>query len=108
MIRLQLRTRYALALLILLLATVGSLSAALLAEFSVTADNLREASAESMDVGLLRQYERRADDLSITLAESLVNAVYLLQVDRIATIVDGLSGRADINAIIVFDSSGLL
>lgn len=45
MIRLQLRTRYALALLILLLATVGSLSAALLTEFSVTADNLREASA---------------------------------------------------------------
>jgi hypothetical protein len=60
LIRLQLRTRYALALLILLLATVGSLSAALLTEFSVTADDLRKASAKSMDVGLLRQYERRA------------------------------------------------
>ena len=108
MIRLQLRTRYALALLILLLATVGSLSAALLAEFSVTADNLRKASAKSMDVGLLRQYERRADDLSITLAESLGNAVYLLQVDSIAAVADGLTERTDINAIVVFDSGGLL
>ncbi|MCK5623743.1 MAG: PAS domain S-box protein, partial [Alphaproteobacteria bacterium] len=108
LIRLQLRTRYALALLILLLATVGSLSAALLAEFSVTADNLRKASAKSMDVGLLRQYERRADDLSITLAESLGNAVYLLQVDSIAAVADGLTERTDINAIVVFDSGGLL
>lgn len=61
-----------------------------------------------MDVGLLRQYERRADDLSITLAESLADAVYLLQVDSIASIADGLTERADINAIVVFDSSGLL
>ncbi len=108
MIRLQLRTRYALALLVLLLATVSSLSAVLLTEFSVTADNLRETSAKSMDVGLLRQYERRADDLSITLAESLVNAVYLLQVDNIANVSEGLAGRSDINAIAVFDNGGLL
>jgi PAS domain S-box-containing protein len=93
LIRLQLRTRYALALLILLLATVGSLSAALLTEFSVTADDLRKASAKSMDVGLLRQYERRA---------------YLLQVDTIAAVADGLTERTDINAIVVFDSGGLL
>ncbi|MDH5412133.1 MAG: hypothetical protein OEY16_12150, partial [Alphaproteobacteria bacterium] len=60
MIRLQLRTRYALTLLALLLATVGSLSVALLTEFSVTAGNLREVSAKLMDEALLRQYERRA------------------------------------------------
>lgn len=108
MIRLHLRTRYALALLTLLLATVGSLSAALLTEFSVTAGNLREASAKSMDDALLRQYERRAEDLSVTLAESLVNAVYLLQVDSLSNIVGGLTQRADINAIAVFDNTGLL
>ena len=108
MSRLHLRTRYALALLTLLLATVGSLSAALLTEFSVTAGNLREASAKFMDDALLRQYERRAGDLSVTLAESLVNAVYLLQVDSLSNIVDGLTQRADINAIAVFDSTGLL
>ena len=107
-IHLQLRTRYALALLVLLLATVGSLSAALLTEFSVTADNLRKASTKSMDVGLLRQYERRADDLSITLAESLVDAVYLLQVDGIADLANGLAERDDINAVAVFDNGGLL
>lgn len=108
MIRLQLRTRYALALLALLLATVGSLSAALLTEFSVTADDLEEASAKSLDDALLRQYVRRAEDLSITLAESLVDAVYLLQVDTLATVVDGLAERADINAVAVYDTGGLL
>ncbi|MDH5556318.1 MAG: ATP-binding protein [Alphaproteobacteria bacterium] len=107
-IRLQLRTRYALTLLALLLATVGSLSVALLTEFSVTAGNLREVSAKLMDEALLRQYERRAEDLSITLAESLTDAVYLLQVDSLSAIADGLTERADINAIAVFDNTGLL
>jgi PAS domain S-box-containing protein len=107
-IRLQLRTRYALALLGLLLATVASLSAALLTEFTVTADDLRETSAKSMDEALLRQYELRAEDLSVTLAESLTNTVYLLQVDNLASIVGGLTDRADVNAIAVFDNNGLL
>lgn len=108
MIRLQLRTRYALALLGLLLATVASLAAALLTEFAVTADDLRETSAKSMDEALLHQYELRAEDLSVTLAESLTNAVYLLQVDTLATVVNGLAERADINAVAVFDNDGLL
>ena len=108
MIRLPLRTRYALALLALLLTTVVSLSAALLTEFAVTTDDLRETSAKSMDNALLRQYELRAEDLSITLAESLADAVYLLQIDTLASVADGLANRADINAIAVFDNGGLL
>lgn len=108
MIRLHLRTRYALALLFLLLATVGSLSAALLMEFSVTANDLRESSARTLDEALLHQYETRAEDLSITLAESFVDEVYLLQVDALATVIDGLAQRDDINGIAVFDNEGLL
>ena len=108
MIRLHLRTRYALALLFLLLATVGSLSAALLTEFSVTANDLRESAATTLDAALLHQYETRAEHMSVTLAESLVDEVYLLQLDAIATVVDGLAEREDINGIAVFDNDGLL
>jgi PAS domain S-box-containing protein len=107
-IRLHLRTRYALALLFLLLATVSSLSAALLTEFSVTANDLRETSAKTLDEALLHQYETRAEDLSLTLAESFVDEVYLLQIDALATVVDGLAEREDINGIAVFDNEGLL
>lgn len=108
MIHLQLRTRYALAILTLLLATVVSLSAALLAEFAITTGELRESSAKSMDEALLHQYELRAEDLSVTLAKSLADAVYLLQVDGLAAVADRLTERDDINAVAVFDNEGLL
>jgi PAS domain S-box-containing protein len=42
------------------------------------------------------------------LAEGLADAVYLLQVDTLAKVVDGLTEQEDINAIAVFDNGGLL
>lgn len=108
MSRLPLKSRYALVLLSMTLATVASLAAALLIEFGLTAEQLRESTARSMDRALMQQYERRATDLARTLSENLSNSVYLLDVDEIGYIVQRLSDLPDINAVAVFDKKGLL
>ncbi len=108
MIRVEHRTRYALVLLGLTLAIVVSLSATLLIEFSLASSDLRDTTAASMEEALLQQYERRAVDLSITLSESLVNPIYLLDVDTIRTVTGALADLPDINAVAVFDTQGLI
>ncbi len=105
---LTLKARYALVVLGLTLATVLSLSAALLTGFGVTSVQLRESTVESMEQALLRQYERRAIDLARALGTSIADEVYLLDVDDIQHLVDDLSGTPDISAIIVFDTQGPL
>lgn len=106
--RLAQKTRYALALLALTLAIVVSLSAALLFEFTRVTEDLRQTAADSMDDALLTQYERRAVDLSTTLSESLVNSIYLLDVDAVRTVVAGVADLPDVNAIAVTDMQGTL
>lgn len=108
MLRLPQRTRYALALLGLTLAIVVSLSAVLLFEFSLVTRDMRQTAADSMDDALLTQYERRARDLSTTLAQSLVNSIYLLDVDAVRTVVAGVADLTDVNAIAVTDTEGML
>lgn len=104
----SIKTRYASAILGLTVATVFSLSVALLTGFWLSAGQMRETTAVSMDRALLGQYERRAADLAGTLSESMSNAVYLLDVDGIRHIVGELSSIPDVNSIAVFDSMGLL
>ncbi len=106
--RLNQKTRYAAVLLGLTLAIVVSLSAALLTGFGFVSRDLRDSTSAFIDDALLRQYELRALDISRTLAESLVNSVYLLDIDNISIVVDGLSNSPDLNAIAVFDRAGLL
>jgi PAS domain S-box-containing protein len=105
---LTLKARYALIILGLTLATVVSLSAALLTGFRVTSVQLRESTIESMDGALLRQYERRAADLARTLGNSIADEMYLLDVDHIQQMVDDISDLPDVSAIAVFDTQGLL
>jgi PAS domain S-box-containing protein len=105
---LTLKARYALAVLGLTLATVLSLSAALLTGFGVTSVQLRETTIESMNRALLRQYERRATDIAHTLSKSVADEIYLLDVDHIRNMVDDLSDIQDVSAITVFDTQGPL
>lgn len=105
---LSLKARYALVVLGLTLATVFSLSAALLTGFGVTSVQLRETTVGSMENALLRQYEQRAVDLARTLAKNIADDIYLLDVDHIGTLVDDLSNIPDVNAISVFDMQGPL
>ncbi len=105
---LTLKARYALVVLGLTLATVLSLSAALLTGFGVTSLELRNSTVESMEQALLRQYERRATDLARALGTSIGDEVYLLDVDDIQHLVDDLSNAPDVSAIIVFDTQGPL
>ena len=72
---LSLKARYALVILGLTLATVLSLSAALLTGFGVTSVELRETTVESMELALLRQYERRASDLASALGTSIADEI---------------------------------
>jgi len=105
---LSLKARYALVVLGLTLATVLSLSAALLTGFGVTSVELRETPVESMELALLRQYERRASDLAHALGTSIADEIYLLDVDEIRQLVDDLSSVPDVSAIFVFDTHGVL
>lgn len=106
--RLSQGTRYALALLGLTLTIVVGFSAALLFQFSLVTRDLRETAAYSMDDALLKQYERRAVDLSTTLAQSLVNSIYLLDVDTVVNVSESLVKLSDVNAVAVYDTKGLL
>ena len=105
---LTLKARYALIILGLTLATVVSLSAALLTGFRVTSVQLRESTIESMDHALVRQYERRAVELARTLGMSIADELYLLDVDHIQQMVEDVSNLPDVSAIAVFDTQGLL
>ncbi|MDH3229403.1 MAG: response regulator [Alphaproteobacteria bacterium] len=105
---LTLKARYALVVLGLTLATVFSLSAALLTAFGVASVQLRETNVESMERALLRQYERRAADLARALAKSVADEIYLLDVDHIQNLVDDLSEIPDVSAITVLDMRGPL
>ena len=102
------KTRYALVLVGLTLMIVVSLSAALVFEFNLTSRDMQETAAASMDEALLQQYQRRAIDLSNSLAFGMVNSIYLLDVDSIRTVVNGVAGQPDVNGVAVYDLQGLL
>lgn len=106
--RLRLKTRYALTLVGMTLAVVVALSIALFLEFRTAADDLRDSTAESLDEALMRQYQQRAVGLSTALSTSVVNAVYRLDVEEIATLSSGLSALPDVAGVAVLDTSGLL
>ncbi len=106
--RLRLKTRYALTLVGMTLAVVVALSVALFLEFRTAADDLRESTAASLDETLLRQYQQRAVGLSTALSTSVVNAVYRLDVEEIATLSSGLSALPDVAGVAVLDTTGLL
>lgn len=105
---LSLKARYALVILGLTLATVVSLSAALLTGFDVTSLQLRETTVESMEQALLRQYERRAEDLAHALGTSIADEVYLLDVGHIRHLAEDLASFPDVSAIVVYDTRGPL
>jgi len=108
MMSLSLKARYALVVLGLTLATVVSLSAALLTGFEVTSVQLRETTVESMEQALIHQYERRAEDLAHSLATSIADEIYLLDIGHIRHLVDDLASAPDVSAIAVYDTQGPL
>ena len=106
--RLRLKIRYALMLLGLTLAVVVIQSVAQYLELRNAADELRESTAASMDGALLRQYQQRAVGLSTALSQSVVDALYRLDVEEIDTLVSGLSSLPDVDGVAILDGSGLL
>ncbi len=106
--RFRLKTRYALTLVGMTLAVVVALSTALFLEFRTAAEDLRQSNAKSLDEALLRQYQQRAVGLSTALSNSVVDAVYRLDVEEIATLTSGLSALPDVEGVAVLDGSGLL
>ena len=106
--KLRLRTRISLLVVGVIAVLVLVLSGVLLYQFGVSMEKTRRSNTEAMAGALLAQAEKQGTGLARFLAESLINPLYLYQMEDIYNLTRSAREQKGIAYIYVYDDAGRL
>lgn len=104
--KLDLRARFTLAILALILTIVLVLSGILFLQFRNTSRHAGEATARGMEKTLRHELEQRGVVMARFLAENMTNPLYRYDMDAMYQLTKAALGQEDILYVYVFDEEG--
>ncbi len=103
---LTLQTRYALAMIALVVVIVISLAGTLLIQFRVSTTAVTDTSAAVMERDLFAQLRQRGEVMVRFLAENLANPLYQYDINIISELTHSTLTQKDVEYVYVYDEEG--
>jgi len=104
--KLNLQSKYTLTIVSIIVSIVVTMVGVISLQFKFTMSEIISANSESMEGGLLKQFEKRAGILAHFLSEDLVDPVYQFKLDVIEQTIDTVKQDTDVVYVYVYDQEG--